>query len=144
MSAEGSTIEFRVRYYETDRMGTFSNPRILEWFECGRVELLRGAGMSYAEMESRGVLLPVAEAHIRYLGRTCYDDLLRMTTKAAMTGRARVRFDVEVVQAGSGGAVAAGHTVHAVTDPAGRPIRPPGWFLEVMQALRAQAEAVRD
>ena len=31
----------RVRYSETDQMGTFYNSRPLEWFECGRTELFR-------------------------------------------------------------------------------------------------------
>jgi YbgC/YbaW family acyl-CoA thioester hydrolase len=74
-------MEFRVRYSETDQMGTFYYSRPLEWFECGRTELLRCLGLPYAEMEQRGVLLPVVEAHVDYLGRARYDDLLRMTSR---------------------------------------------------------------
>jgi acyl-CoA thioester hydrolase len=87
------TIQFRVRYSETDQMGTFYNSRALEWFECGRTELLRACGLPYAEME--------------------------------------LRVDVEIVQAESGAPVARGYTIHAVTDPTGKPIRPPPWVTEV-------------
>jgi hypothetical protein len=52
---EGMRIEnvtrLRVRYSETDQMGTFYNSRALEWFECGRTELLRQLGIPYAQME---------------------------------------------------------------------------------------------
>ena len=45
-------LQLRVRYSETDQMGTFYNSRALDWFECGRTELLRRKlGMSYAALE---------------------------------------------------------------------------------------------
>ena len=125
------TIQFRVRYSETDQMGTFYNSRALEWFECGRTELLRAGGLPYAEMERRGAFLPVVESHVEYQGRARYDDLLRMTSRGSLAGRARLRVDVEIVQAEGGAPVARGYTIHAVTDPTGKPIRPPPWVAEL-------------
>ena len=131
------TMRFRVRYYETDRMGTFYNSRALEWFEVGRTELLRavpdpsGEGSGYARMEANGVLLPLVEAHVEYLGRACYDDELEMTVTAYISGRARLRFEVEIVHAdGEAAPVANGYTIHAITDRSGKPIRPPQWLLK--------------
>src|SRR5512146_770718 len=80
------TIQLRVRYSETDQMGTFYNSRPLEWFECGRTELLRSVGLPYSELEARGVFLPLVESHVEYLGRARYDDALRMTTTCAFSG----------------------------------------------------------
>ncbi|MGO9246764.1 MAG: acyl-CoA thioesterase [Verrucomicrobiia bacterium] len=125
------TIQFRVRYSETDQMGTFYNSRALEWFECGRTELLRACGLPYAEMERRGAFLPVVESHVEYQGRARYDDLLRMTSKGSLVGKVRLRVDVEITQAEGGAPVARGYTIHAVTDPAGKPMRPPPWVTEV-------------
>ncbi len=127
------TIRFRVRYSDTDQMGTYYNSRPLEWFEQGRSELLRALGKPYREMEPLGVLLPVKEAHVEYLGRAEYDDLLEMTSTLSRAGRARVRVDVEVEHAGSGRPVCRGYTVHAVTDASGKPIRPPRWLLELVE-----------
>ena len=59
MSQRVHTTTLRVRYSETDQMGTFYNSRALEWFECGRTEALRALSVPYATMEDRGVLLPV-------------------------------------------------------------------------------------
>jgi len=132
MSRPTSALRFRVRYSDTDRMGTFSSDRALDWFEHGRTELLREIGLPYAEVEARGVMLPVAEAHVRYLGRAGYDELLELTTTAAMAGRARLRCDARIVRAEDGSPVADGYTVHAFTDPSGKPIRPPRWFLEAL------------
>jgi acyl-CoA thioester hydrolase len=125
-------LTFRVRYSETDQMGTFYNSRPLEWFECGRSELMRALGMPYTALEARGVHLPLIEAHVEYLGRAQYDDQLRMTTVFSFAGRARVRCAVTLVQADSGRGVARGYTVHAFTDRAGKPMRPPEWFLEAV------------
>lgn len=131
MAAPARTHElrFRVRYSETDQMGTFYNSRPLEWFECGRTELLRHLGLPYAVLEQRGLFLPVVESCVHYLGRARYDDLLEMTTTLTLAGRARVRCEVVIVQADNRKPVVRGHTVHAFTDAAGKAIRPPGWFL---------------
>src|ERR1039457_3069705 len=91
---ENTWVLFRVRYSETDQMGTFYNSRALEWFEVARTELLRSSGMAYTEMESRGLMLPLVESHVQYQGRARYDDLLKMAASAAMDGKARVRFEV--------------------------------------------------
>jgi acyl-CoA thioester hydrolase len=122
-------MALRVRYSETDQMGTFYNSRPLEWFECGRTELLRSLGLPYAELERRGLFLPLVESYLQYLGRARYDDLLDMTTTVTFEGRARLRCDVEVLQADTRKPVVRGYTVHAFTDPGGKPMRPPAWLI---------------
>ena len=133
-------LELRVRYSETDQMGTFYNSRALEWFECGRTELMRrNLGMSYADMEAQGAFLPLVEAHLEFLGGARYDDLLRVSSTAAFLGRVRLRFDVEIHNGPGGKLIVRGYTVHAFTDREGRPIRPPAWFVEKFQAAARTA-----
>lgn len=132
MSQIENTTSLRVRYSETDQMGGFYNTRVLEWFECGRTEMTRKLGVPYAEMEARGLFLPVVETHAEFLGRARYDDELRMITRLSMPGRARVRFDHEIAHATTGAPVARGYTIHAFTDASGKPIRPPAWFKELL------------
>jgi acyl-CoA thioester hydrolase len=126
-------VLLRVRYSDTDQMGTFYNSRALDWFECGRTELLRAMGTPYTTLEAAGVFLPVTEAHVEYRGRARYDDLLRVTTSAEMSGKARIRCDVEIEHAESRAPVARGYTVHAFVDAGGRPMRPPSWFLDALR-----------
>lgn len=137
---QNNITTLRVRYSETDQMGTFYNSRALEWFECGRTELLRALGIAYAQMEQRGAMLPLVEAHVEYLGRARYDDLLRITTSAAMSGKARVRFDLQIVQDAGGAPVVRGYTVHAIISPQGKPIRPPQWLLDALQGCGERHE----
>ena len=112
-------------------MGTFYNSRALEWFECGRTELLRALDLPYATMEQCEVFLPLVEAHVEYLGRARYDDLLRMTSRGSMAGKARLRVDCDITHAVNGNGVARGYTIHAITNAAGKPIRPPPWLVEL-------------
>ncbi|MFZ5831809.1 MAG: acyl-CoA thioesterase [Planctomycetota bacterium] len=126
------TVQFRVRYSETDPMRTYYNSRALEWFEYGRTELCRMTGKPYRQWEAEGVMLPLTEAHVEYRGRADYDELLSMTTTVSLVGRARMRFDVTIVQAETGQPVCRGYTLHAITDLGGRPIRPPAWIRELI------------
>jgi acyl-CoA thioester hydrolase len=133
MNKLSDVLQLRVRYSETDQMGTFYNSRALEWFECGRTELMRNRlRMSYAALEEKGVFLPLVEAHLEFQGGARYDDLLRITSTVELQGRARLRFDVEITRNETGSPVVRGYTVHAFTDTQGKPIRPPAWFVELL------------
>ena len=134
MSNLQDVLQLRVRYSETDQMGTFYNSRALEWFECGRTELMRRRlGMSYAALEEKGVFLPLVEAHLDFQGGARYDDLLDVATTVDLSGRARLRFEVQITQNATGKPVVRGYTVHAFADAGGKAIRPPAWFVELIQ-----------
>jgi acyl-CoA thioester hydrolase len=138
MSRLTDVLELRVRYSETDQMGTFYNARALEWFECGRSELMRRKlGMSYAAMEARGYFLPLVEAHLEFKGPARYDDLLEVASSVGWSGRARLRFEVEVRHRPDGRPVVLGHTVHAFTNARGKPVRPPPWFIDLLERAAA-------
>ena len=53
------TYTFRPRYSETDQMGVVYYGNYAAYFEVGRVELLRKLGISYAQLEADGTMLPV-------------------------------------------------------------------------------------
>jgi acyl-CoA thioester hydrolase len=142
MAKLSDLLQLRVRYSETDQMGTFYNSRALEWFECGRSELMRRKlAMSYAALEARGAFLPLVEAHLEFQGGARYDDLLEIATTVEVSGRAKLRFDVQIQQADSRKPVVRGYTIHAFTDRQGKPIRPPAWFLEILTGAASTASA---
>ncbi len=140
MSHLHDILKLRVRYSETDQMGTFYNSRALEWFECGRTELMRRRlRLSYAALEEKNVFLPLVEAHLEFQGGARYDDLLDIASTVAIAGRAKLRFEVQITQNSNGKPVVRGYTVHAFADAGGKPIRPPMWFLELIQKRRRPA-----
>jgi acyl-CoA thioester hydrolase len=51
--------KFIARYAETDQMGIVHHSNYTVWFEAGRTEFLKNAGVSNTSIEARGVLLPL-------------------------------------------------------------------------------------
>jgi acyl-CoA thioester hydrolase len=122
----------RVRYAETDRMGIVYYAHYLVWFEIGRTEWLRDTGWTYRAMEEEGLALPVIEAHCEYRAGARYDDELEIRTTARRVTPVRLAFDYEVVRRADQRAIAAGYTVHAAVDRAGRPVRLPPRVTELL------------
>ena len=54
-----SVTEITVRYAETDCMGVTHHAVYPVWFEVARTDYIKNAAVSYAEMERRGVMIPV-------------------------------------------------------------------------------------
>ena len=84
------TIHIRVRYPECDPMGYLHHSRFLQYFEMGRVELLRAIGFSYADMERDGVFFVVARVEVKYRAPARYDDELTLTTRIVRQTHVRI------------------------------------------------------
>jgi acyl-CoA thioester hydrolase len=91
-----SETSIRVRYAETDRMGFVYYGNYAQYFEVGRVEALRELGLSYKEMEDRGVMLPVLEYKVKFYKPAFYDDVLCIKTTIMDLPTARIAFKSEV------------------------------------------------
>ena len=120
-----STSRVRVRYAETDKMGVVYYAHYFVWFEVGRTDWLRDTGWTYRDMEAEGLALPVIDARCEYKAGARYDDEIDIRTSARQVSPVRLAFDYEVVRGEGGTLLASGHTVHAVLDRTGRPVRLP-------------------
>ena len=129
------TIDFRVRYAETDRMGVVYYANYLVWCEVGRVEFLRARGRSYARLEAEGVGLAVAEARVRYLAPARFDDLVRVETTLTGVRSRAVTFDYLITHAESGARLATCHTSLVSIDHDGRLVAIPPDFRAALEAL---------
>lgn len=130
----GSRIEIRVRYAETDQMGRAHHMHYLAWFELGRTELMRANGVSYAELERGGLLLPVAGADLQYRRGAGYDDLVEIRTRVAEVRSRSVHFAYEARAGGE--LIATGSTTLICTGPDLRPKRFPDDVLRLLESLR--------
>jgi len=122
----------RVLYGDTDQMGIVYYANYLRFFEGARGEWIRNLGVSYAQIEEKGILLPVLEVGIRYLKPARYDDVLEIPLSVSHT-RVKVRFDYKIYRQGSPDALILGHTVHATVGRDGRPTRAPEWLVKAME-----------
>ncbi len=122
---------YRVIYGDTDNMGVMYYGTYLRLFEIGRNEYMRARGLTYREVEARGIQLPVTEAACRYLRPARYDDLVTIATAVVHARGARVRFAYEIRDE-AGTVLARGHTEHGSLGPTGRPTRLPPDVIEAL------------
>ena len=103
------------------------------WFELGRTELLRGCGVTYADMEKAGVFLAVTMLETRYRAPARYDDALVLVTTVTGGGRARIDHGYELRRATGSGAggdlLATGRSTIACLNGDGRPCALPDWLV---------------
>jgi len=117
LMGQETVSDIRVRYAETDQMGVVYHANYLVWCEIGRTDFIRRCGMSYADMERRGIRLAVTEATLRLLASARYDDLVRVTTRLASLRSRAVQFAYEIAHAGTGVRIAAATTtLVSITD----------------------------
>ena len=91
-----TTHSIRVRYAETDPMKYVYYGNYATYFEVARVELFRELGISYDEIEKRGIWLPVSEFSIKYLKPALYDENLEIHTFIKKIPGVRVEFEYEI------------------------------------------------
>jgi len=87
--------KLRVRYGETDQMGYVYYGVYAQYYEVGRVELLRSLGISYKELEELGFALPVVNLEINYKKAAYYDDELTIRTTIKKLPSAKIEFHYE-------------------------------------------------
>ena len=87
--------KLRTRYSEVDRMGYVYYGNYATYFEVGRVEAMRVLGISYAEMEEQGIMMPVIRYEIDYKKPAFYDEELTITTRVRKVPRSRIQFEYE-------------------------------------------------
>lgn len=126
-----SEVKIRVRYKETDNMGVVHHSNYVNYYEVARTEMMRDRGLSYKEMESRGVMLPVREVCMNYISPAYYDDLLTVKIRLAEKPGVKLTFEHEIYNE-DGALVNTGRVVLVFVDAASRkPVRAPKWFTEL-------------
>ena len=69
-------FKFRVWYKDTDQMGIVHHSNYICYYEAARSEFLRALGMSFAEVERRGIMMPILEVQSKYRKPAYFDELL--------------------------------------------------------------------
>lgn len=120
----------RVRYAETDQMGVVYHGNYAQYFEMGRVEWLRNLGVSYADMEKGGIMLPVVSLTMNYKKPARYDDLLRVRTIMKNLTTVKIEFDYEIYNQSDELLTTGNSVLVFVNMETGRPVSPPDYIIE--------------
>ncbi len=87
----------RVRYGETDQMGYLYYGNYAQYYEIGRVEMIRSLGLTYKQLEVElGVLMPVMNLNMRFVRPAYYDELIRIETTLRQLPDLSITFHVEL------------------------------------------------
>jgi len=103
------------------------------YFEVARVELFRTLGMSYAEIEERGIWLPVADYKIKYLKPAFYDQELQIHTSIRTLPGVKILFEYEVYNPEGIKITEASTTLFFLDAVTGKVTRCPAFLLELMK-----------
>ena len=122
-----------MEYHHTDQMGIVHHSNYVKFFEVARTEWLRAMGITYAEMERRGVMMPIVDVAVKYRNPALYDELISVTAFVDEAPMARMTFRYEV-RGEDGREIATGSTTLGFIDSqTRRPQRAPQWLLEVIK-----------
>jgi acyl-CoA thioester hydrolase len=123
----------RVRYGETDRMGYLYYGHYPEYFEVARTDMIRSLGLSYKEMEDKGIILPVRNLTIDYKIPALYDELLQVKACLMDFPEVKLNIDYEIINMQQE-LICKGNTVLVFVDAGSRRLRrAPDFFLEAVR-----------
>ena len=125
----------RVRYSETDRMGIVYHGHYISWFEIGRTEYCRAAGVPYRAIEDSGLLILVTGVECRYRRSARYDDEIRIATSLTELARRGLAFSYSAFDR-EDQVLAEGATRHVFADASGRPTRAPEHIIDALSRFR--------
>lgn len=121
--------KIRVRYGETDQMGYMYYGNYAEFYEVGRVEMLRSLGMTYRSMEDSGIIMPVLELRCKYIKPALYDQEITVRVILDKMPAYRIHFHYELYNEETE-LINTGETTLAFVDTKrSRPCLPPDDFM---------------
>lgn len=132
-----------VRYSETDSMGVVHHSRYFPWFEVGRTEFFKTTGMSYREVEERGVLLPLLDCYAKFIRGARYQDDIWIETALTRVGVAKCKFEYKVIRCDDEQLLAEGYTTHGFTDKQFVPLNLKKKYPDIYEKLCEMAEVTQ-
>ncbi|MBQ0080192.1 MAG: acyl-CoA thioesterase [Alistipes sp.] len=128
------SINIRVSYKDTDKMGVVHHSNYLVYYETARTEILRNHGLVYSSLEKEGIISPILEVESKYLRPVHYDELIVVEATFSIFSpcRLEVRYEVRDTNARL---VNTGRTLLAFLDKKdGRPVAIPEKLVELIKA----------
>lgn len=122
-------LKLRVNYHETDGQRRVHHGNYANYFERGRVEMLRDLGSSYRKLEETGLMLVVSELNVRYHSAAQFDDELVLTTNLMEIRKVRLAHHYQIHRGEE--LVVDADSMIACVDKTGRPKRLPGALLNL-------------
>ncbi len=117
-----AVTSIKVSFFEMDNMFIVHHSNYLKWFEIGRRDYLRKAGIPLSYINRQGFFLPLSEMECKFKSPAKYGDELILITRIASMSCAKVMFEYSIINKSNGNTIATGKTVHAWTDKDIKPL----------------------
>ncbi len=131
-----TTVRHKVNFYDTDAMAVVHHSNYIRWFEIGRVEFLREAGITLNQLMDDGYVFPITEVSAKYVNSAKFDDeLIIETTPEALT-KAKMAFTYRILRASDNTLLVTGRTQNVFTSmDTGKITRLPDIYYDKLKAM---------
>lgn len=127
------TVQEKVRFVETDMMGVVHHSNFFRWFEMGRVEYLRQAGILLKELMGDGIVFPMTHVDCQYRSPARFDDVILIEAILEEVSSVKMVFTYKVLRKEDGVLLATGSTQNVFTDQNGKIIRLSGKYYDKLK-----------
>ncbi len=117
------TLERKINYYETDKMGIVHHSNYIRFLEEARCAMLNANDMPYSAFEKQGVMIPVLSVNCQYRIPVTFGDIIQIQPSVKEFNGVRLTMEYHVSNQKTGDLVLTGETKHCFTDMTLRPIR---------------------
>lgn len=112
----------KTQYYETDQMKIIHHSNYIRWFEEARTDFMEQMGLSYAEMETMGFIVPVLSVSAEYKAMVRYGDTVRIEVTIDSYNGVKLALSYQVFHADTDELHTTGTSLHCFLNEDGRPI----------------------
>ena len=133
-----SRVEYHVNFYDTDAMEVVHHSNYIRWFEIGRVEFLRMAGITLNELMDDGIVFPITDVSAKFHSRGRFDDVLIIETTPSALTKVKMAFDYRILkkEEGKENVLVTGHTQNVFTSrKTGKIMRLPDKYYTKLAAM---------
>ncbi|RYL94604.1 thioesterase family protein [Sporolactobacillus sp. Y61] len=117
-----SRTKIVVRYNETDKMGIVHHSQYVNWFEVGRTDWIRKAGIPYKQIEENGLMIPVIGIELHYHSPATFDDAVIVETSLKAYDSIKLSYQYRILREDNGKLLADGTSSHCWTDSRMHPV----------------------
>jgi acyl-CoA thioester hydrolase len=127
-------VQYRVLYADIDMMGVVYYGNYGKFYEMGRIEMVRGLGLPYVELEKAGVMMPVYSVEAKYRNVIRYDELITIETTVEKLPAARMEFHHRILNEDGGLAHEATVVLVFLDMKTNRPVRAPERLIKLLES----------
>ena len=137
IAAQGDRICYirAVNYYETDRMGIVHHSNYIRYFEEARLDMMDKIGLQYAQIETRGIMIPVLFVECNYIKPLRFGDVFRVEPKLTKYTGLKMEVSYEIYHEKTDELVTTGKTGHCFLYPDMKPVRMKRDFPDIYEKL---------